>query len=600
MAIIVVIQDVAEVDALVGWGWQLALAGHEGLCILHIFDGVALDPVDLDDAALDAATDPTLAAIAAATADGRRASRGPDTSSIIVRSVRTPRAIAVVEAEVRRVEPSLLMIAGRWRGEQRPLARQVLDQIHCTVLTVAGGATAAPRRVLVPTAGGPHAARALQLAAAVAQQTQGEACALYVEPPTMHDGEAVGRHILERVVRDAGLAPSAHLSTRVELDSSPREGIARVAAEYDAILIGASNQGFVYRLLFGSLPQAVTEVIDGHLVGVLRRATPWDHRLRHALHNLVTLWVPQMERDQRVELYDRLQTGSRWGFDFMALIALSTSIAALGLVQSSTAVVIGAMLVAPLMTPLLGAGLALVQGNRVLLEDAVRAVVLGFLLALVIGVLVGLASPVKVLTVEMAARGGPNLLDLGVALLSGVAAAYASARPHLIAALPGVAIAAALVPPIATVGLSIAFGEFAVARGAALLFVTNVIAIVLGAALALWLTGVRGSGARLWARRVIVVMALGLVGLTIPLGVFLLDVTGRMPPNLTDEIRTVADDNGYRFLHVERRGDAMEVHLQGPGQPATLFVQQLREVAWERFGEPVPVRIVTELVVEAR
>lgn len=600
MAIIVVIQDATEVDALVGWSWQLALAEHEGLCILHLYDGVSLDPVDLDDAALDAATDPTLAAIAAATAEGRAASKAPDTSSIIVRSIRTERPLAVVEAEVRRVEPSLLMLAGRWQGRHRPLARQVLDHLHCTVLTVAGGASAAPRRVLVPTAGGPHAAHALRLAATVARQVQGEACALYIEPPTMHDGEAVGRHILGRVLRSAGLTPSAHLTTRVELDSSPRDGIARVAASYDAVLIGASNQGFIYRLLFGSLPQTLADVIDDHLVGVLRRATPWDHRLRAALENLAALWVPQMERDQRVELYDRLQTGSRWGFDFMALIALSTSIAALGLVQSSTAVVIGAMLVAPLMTPLLGAGLALVQGNRVLLKDAVRAVILGFVLALFIGVLVGLASPVKVLTAEMAARGGPNLLDLGVALLSGVAAAYASARPHLIAALPGVAIAAALVPPIATVGLGIAFGEFAVARGAALLFITNVVAIVLGAALALWLTGVRGSGARLWARRVIVIMALGLVGLTIPLGVYLLDVTGRMPANLTDEIRHVADDNGYRFLHLERRSGAMEVHLQGPGQPSTVFVQQLREIAWERFGEPVPVRIVTELVVEAR
>jgi len=372
MALIVVIQDAAEVDALVGWGWQIALAGHEGLSILHLHPGVALDPIELDDTALDAATDPALAAIAAATAEGRAASRAPDTSSVIVRSVRTPHPLAVVQSEVRRLEPSLLMLAGRWRGEQRPLAREVLDHVHCTTLPGAGGAAAPPSRVLVPTAGGPHATRALTLAAAVARQTGGEACALYVEPPTMHDGEAVGRHILDRVVRDAGLTPSAHLTTRVELDSSPRDGIARVAADYDAVLIGASNQGFVYRLLFGSLPHALAGAIDDHLVGILRRATPWDHRLRAALENITTLWVPQMEREQRVELYDRLQTGSRWGFDFMALIALSTSIAALGLVQSSTAVVIGAMLVAPLMTPLLGAGLALVQGNRVLLKDAVH------------------------------------------------------------------------------------------------------------------------------------------------------------------------------------------------------------------------------------
>ena len=142
---------------------------------------------------------------------------------------------------------------------------------------------------------------------------------------------------------------------------------------------------------------------------------------------------------------------------FIVLTIGASLIATLGLLANNAAVVIGAMLVAPLMTPLLGAGLALVQGNLPLMKDCVRAIVYGFFAALAIGVVMGFVTPIRELTPEMAARGGPTLLDMAVAFLSGVAASYCVARPRLTAALAGVAIAAALVPPIATTGISIAF-----------------------------------------------------------------------------------------------------------------------------------------------
>ena len=90
----------------------------------------------------------------------------------------------------------------------------------------------------------------------------------------------------------------------------------------------------------------------------------------------------------------------------------------------------------------------------------------------------------------MYARGAPNLLDLVVALASGVAGAYAMGRPNLISALPGVAIAAALVPPIATAGLALTMGDFVLSGGATLLFFVNIIAIVLGTAITFWCVGI--------------------------------------------------------------------------------------------------------------
>ena len=137
------------------------------------------------------------------------------------------------------------------------------------------------------------------------------------------------------------------------------------------------------------------------------------------------------------------------------------------------------MLVAPLMTPLLGSGLALVQGNWPLMRDCIRAIAFGFFTALAIGFVVGCIDQDTELTNEITSRGEPGLWDMGVAFFSGVAASYCVARPNLSSALAGVAIAAALVPPIAAVGISLSMSEFANAFGAAILFATNVVAIIL-------------------------------------------------------------------------------------------------------------------------
>ena len=282
----------------------------------------------------------------------------------------------------------------------------------------------------------------------------------------------------------------------------------------------------------------------------------------------------------------------------MMLIALSTSIAALGLIQSSAAVVIGAMLVAPLMTPMLGAGLALLQGNRLLLREAGRAIGLGFCLALVIGCLVGLLSPVKVLTPEMSARGAPTLLDLSVALLAGFAAAYAYARPHLLAALPGVAIAAALVPPIATTGVCLSIGEIGVAAGAALLFGTNVVAIVVGATIAFYSFGLRGRAQqRMWVHRTFIALVVTMLVLAVPLSAYLWSLAQQSPTGLTLNVREVVEPSGFRLVHLEHDGDVLEMKLQGADKPSPRLLKELDDAVTKQFGRHVVIRVISEFAV---
>lgn len=215
--------------------------------------------------------------------------------------------------------------------------------------------------------------------------------------------------------------------------------------------------------------------------------------------------LPRLTATQRIRLFDQLQSGARFNPDLMIMMGMATAIAALGLLQNSGAIVIGAMLAAPLMSPLIGAGFALIQGNVRLFKGSMKAVLFGIVFGLALSVVIGWISPVEDITAEIMARTEPEARDLLVAFLSGAAAAYAFAKPGLAGTLAGVAIAAALVPPLATVGIGLSRGMWHIALGAASLHVTNLVAITPGAAGTFRVLGIQGLrfgiGPSLWARR---------------------------------------------------------------------------------------------------
>ncbi|GIW14107.1 MAG: hypothetical protein KatS3mg062_1546 [Tepidiforma sp.] len=182
---------------------------------------------------------------------------------------------------------------------------------------------------------------------------------------------------------------------------------------------------------------------------------------------------------------------------FRLLVVFSCVIATLGLVGDSTAVVIGAMLVAPLLGPIMALALALLGGARreplapmwSLAEGTLTAIVVSYLLTELLR-----ASPFAVLETvpgEIQARTRPNPLDLGIALAGGAVGAYGLVRLRAADALPGVAIATALMPPLCTVGIGLSLGDRGIWGGALLLFVTNLSAIISAAAFVFLLSGVR-------------------------------------------------------------------------------------------------------------
>lgn len=165
---------------------------------------------------------------------------------------------------------------------------------------------------------------------------------------------------------------------------------------------------------------------------------------------------------------------------YLLMVSMSAGIAVLGLLQGSAAVVIGAMLLSPLMDPIMGIGFALAVGDFKWLKQSARALAIGSLFAIVFCALVVFLSPIQSITSEIAARTRPSLFDLGVATFSAVAGAYAMIRGRE-GTIVGVAIATALMPPLAVVGFGLATLNWTVFSGALLLFITNLTAIALTA-----------------------------------------------------------------------------------------------------------------------
>jgi uncharacterized hydrophobic protein (TIGR00271 family) len=543
-------------------------------------------------------------------------------SFLTVRAVTHPSRQQAVLDEIKVARASLLVVGNQEKlsGEQlaADLGQQLLSSAPCDLMLIRASGTSGEKceRVLIPAAGGPHAQVALRIGRGLAKHDDAEISPLFVcvraSAEDEDEAKEVGLKQLERTIKQAGVTTKiARIKPRVVLANTPQAGIGSAAKDgYDLVLVGASNQGFMSRVLFGTVPARLLEGKSATAIAVVRKARPLSTRAVEALDTILNKWFPPLQREDRVALFAGLHSGSRFNVDFAMLIALSTAIAALGLMQNSGAVVIGAMLVAPLMTPMIAAGLALVQGNTILVRDAFWTIGKGFVLALLIGVMCGLLGkslglmPHNRLTPELIARGAPNALDLVVAFLSGLAAAYALARPNLSGALPGVAIAAALVPPIGTVGIALALGHTEIASGAALLFGTNLVAIVLGAAAVFRAIGVHGSNAKgsrsLWARRALVGLIVVAIGLAswfasrLPIWVRGHDLA---PVVVTDRLRDAVEERVHRnpaltVLLIRADGIGLEVVVGASGSPTAALQSDLTQLAAKSLERDITVRLL--------
>ncbi|WP_201501572.1 TIGR00341 family protein [Psychrobacter cibarius] len=205
-------------------------------------------------------------------------------------------------------------------------------------------------------------------------------------------------------------------------------------------------------------------------------------------------FVAEQFSNQKVdypEVRVRIEANALLSKMYFIMNILSAIIASYGLVTNSAAVVIGAMLVAMMLGPITGIALAIIDHRMPLLRKSLITVIVGVSLVVLVGFIVGWLHKDQPLTAEILSRTQPTSMDLMIALAGGTAGAYAMVSPHLSVAVVGVAVATALVPPLAASGILFANGETQLGLGALLLALTNIIAIQFTNALVLWLLGFR-------------------------------------------------------------------------------------------------------------
>jgi uncharacterized hydrophobic protein (TIGR00271 family) len=202
-------------------------------------------------------------------------------------------------------------------------------------------------------------------------------------------------------------------------------------------------------------------------------------RKKLSLDRFDTEYLPAFES----KLFFEGAKRDRQFLNFIVLLALATVIATYGVITDSTATVIGAMIIAPLMTPIMASGAAVSMGSSTRAIKSLTLVALGVISVIVLSILLTAIVPSQLISVtqnsQIASRVHPGLLDLFVALAAGAAGAFAIGRQEIADSLAGVAIAISLVPPLCVVGITLFIGGFAASAGAFLLFLTNFMAILI-------------------------------------------------------------------------------------------------------------------------
>ena len=327
--------------------------------------------------------------------------------------------------------------------------------------------------------------------------------------------------------------------------------------------------------------------------------------------NRLQTWLSQyihpLTQERRDEIIENIRTAASPGFDYFFLVVLSSAIATLGLINDSPAVIIGAMLVAPLMSPILGVGLGSITADPGLARNAAAALIRGAILSIILSALLTLSNiylpfvpSLFEIPNEVLSRTQPTPNDLIIAMAGGLAAAYSLAQPHLSAALPGVAIATALMPPLSTIGIGIALGRWDIAGGATLLFLTNAVTIAFSATLIFFLEGFvpkfRRTNGKLPKTLLVAGLLTGL--LLIPLTVLGARLVTHAQENrlINNIVETeIADIENAEIanLVIVRAEQQIEVKITIRSNTPLTYNQvvSLQEVLVSRLEEPVALRV---------
>lgn len=306
-------------------------------------------------------------------------------------------------------------------------------------------------------------------------------------------------------------------------------------------------------------------------------------------------WISEKQRSV-ASLNRSLWKTSVPSLSFYTLLSLSVVISTLGLLAKSTAAIIGAMIIAPLMNPILGIAYAMTVGNRRLLKRSVLTIFKGVVLSVLVAAVITLVIGLKTANSEILLRVRPTLIDLGVALAAGAAGAFARSRYQIEGALPGVAIAVALVPPLSVIGIGLAWGNRNIFLGASILFATNLLGIIISGCL-VFLAHNYGSIER--AKKSLLAGGIAILLLGLPLGWSLRNILIRQ--QLLKQINTLIARESITFANteiqrLEVRPDlnsvSVELDVAAPlGTISQKQVKLVKKFLEKRLDQPVQLKV---------
>ena len=320
-------------------------------------------------------------------------------------------------------------------------------------------------------------------------------------------------------------------------------------------------------------------------------------RLKDAWYHSSGDWHWLVEKPMPVAAINRdLWRAAVPSVSFCVLSMLSCAISTFGLLAGSTATVIGAMIVAPLMGPVIAMAYAIAVSNRRLFRRSTLTVFFGILMTVLISWVIAKVTGLQVMNPEISSRTQPTLLDLGVAMAAGAAGAFANSRRRIADALPGVAIAVALVPPLSVVGIGFAQGNQEAGFGASILFITNLIGIVFSGSL-VFLLQRYGSVKR--AKHGLFAAVIMLAFLVLPLTVSLrnLLVKQAVRNQIQSSIRQEISDPStttIRSVEIDFRKETLFVFVRlttSEGNVSQDEVESLRMLLAERIERPVHLKV---------
>lgn len=318
----------------------------------------------------------------------------------------------------------------------------------------------------------------------------------------------------------------------------------------------------------------------------------------------------KIEYSNRESIIKRIIQDSKDDKGYYFLLGVSVVITTLGLVLNSAAVIIGGMIISPLLYPIIAIGTAIITGNERMLFRVLTLVVKSTLLSVLVAVLVTIVSPSDEPTHEILTRTAPNLIDLLVALTSGAAGAYAVCVRERLVSLMGVAVAAAIVPPLAIVGYGIATVSWSLVGGAFLLYFANLIAVIVATVVVFYLLGFtpgRKTESKLVAKRDFVISAVLFLLVGTVLSYFLLDTIkqaqrmGAIEEEIRIFLKTYDNTTLISLEEYENvTGSVIRITLRSPSELTQRAVNILDDQIEGRIEEEVDLQIllipVTKLV----